>query len=226
MKKLVGVEKSDTKVDGGGNRGKIKQEGRQHEDVEGEKGLTLNTHVLNSKLDAQEEELSVAHNQNDVSELFGQNSTTSLGQFRKDSSVQGFMQTSAQDEISQNARKEVAIERNEVRFKEGNKGVSEKQMIPETRCINRIQEQLLKKGDTQKEKEVNKLSLEGTYLNSQNSFAMLDNEVIVDMASIMGVEIPELLFDSIDIMKDLEIARHVLDKLNLRLFLLLPLMKK
>jgi hypothetical protein len=45
--------------------------------------------------------------------------------------------------------------------------------------------------------------LEGTYLNSQNSFALLDNEVIANMASKIGVEIPELHFDSIDIMKDL-----------------------
>jgi hypothetical protein len=48
-----------------------------------------------------------------------------------------------------------------------------------------------------------KRSLKGTYLNSQNSFALLDNEVIANMASKIGVEIPELHFDSIDIMKDL-----------------------
>jgi hypothetical protein len=60
-----------------------------------------------------------------------------------------------------------------------------------------------------------KRTLEGT-LNSHNSFAALDNELIVNMASKMGVDIPELHFDSIDIMKDLEIARHALDRIKIK----------
>jgi hypothetical protein len=62
------------------------------------------------------------------------------------------------------------------------------------------------------EKMSKKRSLEGTNLSDCNSFVVLDDEHIAKIAEGMGVIIPCDKFDSIDILKDIEVARHVLDK--------------
>jgi hypothetical protein len=41
---------------------------------------------------------------------------------------------------------------------------------------------------------------------------MLDDDHIVGIAEGMGMLIPKDKFDSIDIMRDIEVARHALDK--------------
>jgi hypothetical protein len=48
-------------------------------------------------------------------------------------------------------------------------------------------------------------------ISTHNSFATLDNECIASLASEMGINIAPDQFESINIMKDLEIARQTLD---------------
>jgi hypothetical protein len=57
-----------------------------------------------------------------------------------------------------------------------------------------------------------KRTLEGTNLSCSNSFAILDNDCISAMAKDMGVNILNMHFDLVEIMKDLEVAMHALDK--------------
>jgi hypothetical protein len=57
-----------------------------------------------------------------------------------------------------------------------------------------------------------KRSLEGTNLSSQNSFVVLDVECIAALAGDMGVVIPPLEFDKIELLKEIEVARHALFK--------------
>jgi hypothetical protein len=47
-------------------------------------------------------------------------------------------------------------------------------------------------------------------LYNQNSFSILDNDEIAKLAGDMGVLIHEENFDTIDIMKDLEVASQAL----------------
>jgi hypothetical protein len=47
-------------------------------------------------------------------------------------------------------------------------------------------------------------------LSNQNSFSILDNDEIAKLAGDMGVLIHEENFDTIDIMKDLEVASQAL----------------
>jgi hypothetical protein len=91
---------------------------------------------------------------------------------------------------------------------------SEQQKIPDTRFSERVQAQLEKKELTQMANP-KKRSLSGTNLNSYNSFAALDNEKIAEIACDMGVDISFANFDSIDIMKDLEAARHSLKNVEI-----------
>jgi hypothetical protein len=51
-------------------------------------------------------------------------------------------------------------------------------------------------------------------LNTQNSFDVLDNEVIVELAYSMGVHVSNLHFETFDLMKDIELARHAIDKVQ------------
>jgi hypothetical protein len=60
--------------------------------------------------------------------------------------------------------------------------------------------------------ENKKRALEGNHLNNKNSFAVLNNSYICSLAECMGIEILPDQFDVVDIMKDLEIARHALDR--------------
>jgi hypothetical protein len=88
--------------------------------------------------------------------------------------------------------------------------VSDKQQIPGTRFSSRIQDQMLEKAKVQDNKK--KIPFEGTSLNDQNSFVILGNDDIAALANDMGVEICLQHFDTIDLMKDLEVARHALEK--------------
>jgi hypothetical protein len=55
-------------------------------------------------------------------------------------------------------------------------------------------------------------NLSGTNLNSSNSFSVLDNESIYTRALEMGVDPSSFQLESIDCLKDLEIARHHIDQ--------------
>jgi hypothetical protein len=94
----------------------------------------------------------------------------------------------------------------------------QQQQIPTTRFSSRIQEQIITKGVASGRSPSKKRSLQGTSLNSQNSFAVLDNLDISDIAAGMGIIASKEHFETLDLMKDIEIARHALDnvkKINL-----------
>lgn len=57
-----------------------------------------------------------------------------------------------------------------------------------------------------------KRNLEGTNLYSKNSFAVLSDEEIIDKTSKMGVNWDVNDMEVINVIKDLEIARHTLEK--------------
>jgi hypothetical protein len=54
--------------------------------------------------------------------------------------------------------------------------------------------------------------LSGTILNSENSFSVLDNDSIYTRALEMGVDPSSFSLENVDCLKDLEIARHQLDR--------------
>jgi hypothetical protein len=56
-----------------------------------------------------------------------------------------------------------------------------------------------------------KRSLQGTSLNNKNLFVVLDNEVIADLAGCMGINVGKGNFETFDLMKDIELARHTLN---------------
>jgi hypothetical protein len=91
--------------------------------------------------------------------------------------------------------------------------ITDKQKIHDTRFSARVQAQLEKKWMNQVANP-KKRYLSGTNLTSHNSFAALDNEVIANIACDMGVDMSSSNFDSIDIMKDLEVARHYLKSIS------------
>jgi hypothetical protein len=69
------------------------------------------------------------------------------------------IQIPPQDEILKEPGKEVSLVVNVIIVVEGAKvGVTEKQMLPEIRCSNRIQEHLMKKDDVLKDNEGEKQS--------------------------------------------------------------------
>jgi hypothetical protein len=74
----------------------------------------------------------------------------------------------------------------------------------------RVQEQILKKFSSANIEDSRKRKLEGTSLSDQNSFAALNNMEIVEMVSGMGINIAFEQFDSLELMKDLEVARHAI----------------
>jgi hypothetical protein len=57
-----------------------------------------------------------------------------------------------------------------------------------------------------------KRNLTSTNLTDKNSFVVLGSDYIAEIAEGMGVRIPIDKFDTIDILKDIEVARHALDK--------------
>jgi hypothetical protein len=70
--------------------------------------------------------------------------------------------------------------------------IDRRQRLPESRFSERVYIQVMEKHGVVKP-QGKKRSMSGTNLNAQNSFAILS-------------------FDTIDLMKDMEIARHALDK--------------
>jgi hypothetical protein len=89
------------------------------------------------------------------------------------------------------------------------KAISDKQKISETRFSARLLEQKVEKTQV-KYVSTKKRSLEGTSLSDQNSFAVLNNDVIADIAGDMGIIIQTSDFDKVELVKDLEIARHAI----------------
>ena len=59
-----------------------------------------------------------------------------------------------------------------------------------------------------------KRNLEGTNLNSENSFSALNNEEIISISELMGVHISDCDYFAIDLIKDLEDSKHSLDEKN------------
>ena len=53
-----------------------------------------------------------------------------------------------------------------------------------------------------------KRNLEGTNLTTQNSFGLLDDEIILEKVSNMGIQISINDMQTINILRDMEIARH------------------
>jgi hypothetical protein len=86
-------------------------------------------------------------------------------------------------------------------------GLHADQLIPEVRHGKRVQDQLLEKKFV-----LEVIQMEGNALSGKNSFALLDNDLIVDLAGEMGVVISDSDFDILNLMKDLELARHALEK--------------
>jgi hypothetical protein len=82
----------------------------------------------------------------------------------------------------------------------------------ETRQSGRVQDQLLKNFQKQDKDDGKKRTLEGMISPTSNSFFVLNNDVLADLARDMGVNIPEGNFYVIDMMKDLECARRALEK--------------
>jgi hypothetical protein len=91
--------------------------------------------------------------------------------------------------------------------------ISDKQWLPETRCSSRLEQQFISKTLTNQTGK--KRAAEGNVISTHNSFPALDNECISSLASEMGINIAPDQFESINIMKDLEIARQALDKSKL-----------
>jgi hypothetical protein len=61
-----------------------------------------------------------------------------------------------------------------------------------------------------------KRSFSGTNLIEHSSFTILDNDNIAKLASDMGVEINDMHFDFVNVMRVLEVARYALDKMKER----------
>jgi hypothetical protein len=59
-----------------------------------------------------------------------------------------------------------------------------------------------------------KRSIQGISLTNQNFFAILDNMDISDLTVGMGINVSEDHFETFDLMKDIEIARHALDNVK------------
>jgi hypothetical protein len=70
----------------------------------------------------------------------------------------------------------------------------------------------MKKYNINSQGETKKRAHEGNISNNHNSFAILSNSKISALSGCMGVSILPDQYDVIDIMKDLEIARKVLDQ--------------
>ncbi|TVU43075.1 hypothetical protein EJB05_09511, partial [Eragrostis curvula] len=88
--------------------------------------------------------------------------------------------------------------------------LNEKQIIKTTRQSERVQMQMTDKLKNKEPSTAKKRSFEGTNLSEHNSFSILDNEDIADLANNMGILISGNFFEKVDLMKDLEIARHSL----------------
>jgi hypothetical protein len=95
--------------------------------------------------------------------------------------------------------------------------ITEVQKLPTTRYSKRIQNQMVEE-IYGVELHGRKRSFSGTNLFEHNSFSMLDVDNISKLACNMGVEINDTHFNSVNLMKDLEVARHALDKTKERVY--------
>jgi hypothetical protein len=93
--------------------------------------------------------------------------------------------------------------------------ITEAQRLPRTIFSERIQNQIIEKMDGV-ELHGRKRSFSGTNLIEHSSFTILDNDNISKLASDMGVEINDMHFDSVNVMRVLEVARYALDKMKER----------
>jgi hypothetical protein len=91
--------------------------------------------------------------------------------------------------------------------------IFDKQRLPETRCSSRLEQQFISKTLTNQAGK--KKATEGNMISTHNSFATLDNECIASLPSEMRINIAPDQLESINIMKDLEIARQALDRSKL-----------
>jgi hypothetical protein len=89
--------------------------------------------------------------------------------------------------------------------------ITEAQKLPMTRFSERIQNHIIEEIDGV-ELHGRKRSFSGTNLIGHNSFAIFDVDNIAKLASDMGVVINDMHFDFVNLMKDLDVARHALDK--------------
>jgi hypothetical protein len=94
------------------------------------------------------------------------------------------------------------------------KSISVMQRILETRHSERFQDQMVKKFQMKGVDESKKRTLEGMELPTKNSFFVVGIDQISALAADMGVKISLDNFDTIDIMRDLEMARLALDKVK------------
>lgn len=88
------------------------------------------------------------------------------------------------------------------------------QMIPDTRQSKRIGDQVVNKMKETYKTTSKKRSIGGTNLNDHNYFAALNNDDIGSLVGDMGININHNDFNKIDLMKDLEIARHALNSVE------------
>ncbi|TVU30204.1 hypothetical protein EJB05_21814, partial [Eragrostis curvula] len=114
---------------------------------------------------------------------------------------------------TQEASKQVPSLEEEVKIAdqlvEGSPVITEAQKIKITRQSNRLQQQLMQQAQHMKG-ATHKRTLEGTNLNDDNSFSVLSNSDISLIANNMGITVNPVDFETVDIMKDLEIARHTI----------------
>lgn len=78
------------------------------------------------------------------------------------------------------------------------------------RTSSRLNKDILLTTEEKNMKMGRKRNLEGTNLNSENSFAVLSDNDIMHLSRDMGVILEDSNFTAIDLIKDLEIARHSL----------------
>lgn len=80
----------------------------------------------------------------------------------------------------------------------------------ERRTSPRLRKDLVMTTDDKTMMMGQKRNLEGTNLNPENSFSVLADDDIMQLSLNMGIQLNESNFAAIDLVKDLEIARHSL----------------
>lgn len=82
--------------------------------------------------------------------------------------------------------------------------------IEERRISARLQKDIMLTIEDKTKIMSKKRNLEGTNLTSQNSFSILEDCEIIQLSKNMGIDLGDSNFAAIDLIKDLEIARHCL----------------
>ena len=93
-----------------------------------------------------------------------------------------------------------------------------REVVISEELASRRQFEKLEKMEDRATNRMKKRDLEGkNMLNTKNQFSVLSNTEIVVRASLMGVQIPDDNFDTVDVIRELEISRNLLlDKKNER----------